>query len=86
MDPERIEDCLERLCAKGCRAVAADIAALEGGTPLPEVRELSPTEVSMVIAELKAIMAVYEGHCDGGQPVSRASALAAGRTATQVDR
>jgi len=61
-----VEQCVEKLCHKGCRAVWADIDALEAGEVLPEVRGLSRAEVRAVVGELKAIMAVYEGSCVPG--------------------
>ena len=59
----RIEQCVERLCEKGCRAVWADIAALEAGEPLAETRHLDAQEVGAVVSELREIMAVYAGSC-----------------------
>lgn len=43
----------------------ADIEALENGDDLPEVTTLSTAECEQVLAELKAIMSVYEnsGSC-----------------------
>jgi hypothetical protein len=58
-----IEQSVENLCHKGCRAVWDDIAALEAGKRLPEVETLSIDEIRAVIRELKAVMAVYEGTC-----------------------
>jgi hypothetical protein len=51
------------MCHKGCRAVWSDIDALEAGKRLAEVEGLSKAEVYAVIAELKSIMAVYQGTC-----------------------
>ncbi len=58
-----VEQCVERLCQKGCRSVWSDIDALEAGKRLPEAAGLSAMEVGEVVTELKAIMAVYEGSC-----------------------
>ena len=58
-----VEKSVEKLCHKGCRAVWSDIDALEAGKTLPEVEGLSKVEVYAVIAELKSVMAVYEGTC-----------------------
>ncbi len=66
MNHRLVEQCVEQLCRKGCRAVWADIDALESGVTLPEVRGLSAAEIAAVIAELKAVMAVYEGTCAAG--------------------
>lgn len=63
MDYRRVDQCVERLCQKGCRAVWSDIDALEAGRSLPEAAGLSPGEVKAVIRELKAVMAVYRGTC-----------------------
>lgn len=63
MNHRLIEQCVENLCRKGCRAVWADIEALESGRRLPETAGLSTVERQAVIRELRAIMAVYEGRC-----------------------
>lgn len=63
MDSKRVEHSVEQLCQKGCQAVWKDIEALERGELLPETRGLSSAEVCVVVDELKAIMAVYEGTC-----------------------
>lgn len=68
MNRRLIEQCVEHLCQKGCRAVWSDIDALESGSPLPEVRGLNAAEVAAVISELKEVMAVYEGSCSAGPP------------------
>jgi hypothetical protein len=59
----KIDDCIERLCQKGCNAVREDIASLEQGRPLPETEGLSPQEARVVLQELQAIMAVYGDVC-----------------------
>ena len=64
MDHRLIEQCVESLCQKGCRAVWSDIDALEAGKALPEVDGLSRPEIETVIAELKSIMMVYAGSCN----------------------
>ena len=63
MNHRRVEQCVEKLCRKGCRAVWSDIDALEAGEILPEIKGLSAAEVDAVIAELKSIMSVYQGTC-----------------------
>lgn len=63
MEPQEnrsLHGVIESLCAKGCRQVWRDIAALEGGEPLAETRGLGPAEIAQVLEELKAIMAVYD--------------------------
>ena len=59
----RIEDCIEAVCNKGCRAVWADIRALEQGKKLAETAGLAPEEARVVLRELKQIMAPYTGRC-----------------------
>ncbi len=63
MDKGRIEQSVENVCKKGCKSVWADIDALEEGRRLPETAGLNEGERQAVLAELKAIMAVYEGTC-----------------------
>lgn len=66
MDQSVVEQCVERLCHKGCRAVWSDIDALTSGQSLPETEGLSKIEIQAVVNELKAVMAVYEGTCVAG--------------------
>ena len=66
MDHRLVEQCVERLCQKGCRAVWSDIDVLESGQSLPETRGLSRLEIREVVRELKQVMAVYEGTCVPG--------------------
>ena len=66
LDHRRVEQCVEKLCHKGCRAVWSDIDALESGKRLVETRGLTPAEIQEVVRELKAVMAVYEGTCVAG--------------------
>lgn len=63
VDRQRIEQSVENVCKKGCKSVWADIDALEEGRRLPETAGLTSTERQAVLAELKAVMAVYEGTC-----------------------
>ena len=63
MDHRSVAQSVEKLCAKGCRSVWADLEALEAGQRLPEVEGLSREELALVIGELKSIMSVYEGSC-----------------------
>jgi hypothetical protein len=58
-----IQEAVERICAKGCRAVRRDIADLERGKLVSEVWKLNPEERREVLAELKKIMAVYGDEC-----------------------
>lgn len=66
LDQHRVEQCVEKVCRKGCRAVWSDIDALEAGRSLPEAKGLSSHEVRAVIRELRAVMSVYEGSCVPG--------------------
>ncbi|RMG34186.1 MAG: hypothetical protein D6720_09950 [Gammaproteobacteria bacterium] len=59
----RIDDCIERLCQKGCAQVWGDIDALERGESLPETEGLSDGERQRVLRELKAVMRVYKDRC-----------------------
>ncbi len=62
-DPQ-VEHCLETLCIQGCRQVKVIITVLESGKPLPHCH-LSPAQYTLLLQELKSIMAVYEqtGSC-----------------------
>ena len=66
MNHRLVEQCVENLCRKGCRAVWSDLDALEEGEVVPEVGGLSSAEVTAVVTELRAVMAVYEGTCVAG--------------------
>ncbi|HPE80483.1 MAG TPA: hypothetical protein PKZ35_10790 [Gammaproteobacteria bacterium] len=66
MNHRLVEQCVENLCRKGCRAVWSDLDALEEGEVVPEVEGLSSAEVTAVVTELRAVMAVYEGTCVAG--------------------
>lgn len=63
MKQNRVEESVELLCQKGCRQLWADIDELDQGGILPETSDLSCEERALVLAELKSIMAVYEGSC-----------------------
>jgi len=54
---------MESLCGDGCKAVWGVIDSLESGQALPQTEGLSPQELDTLLAELKAIMAVYAGTC-----------------------
>ena len=55
-----LQGIVEAICAKGCRQVWLDMAALEGDELPAEAIGLSRAERDQVLAELKAIMAVYD--------------------------
>ena len=61
-----VDECVELLCQRGCRAVTGYITELEAGKDLPETTRLSIREREQVLAELVSIMAVYEGPCPAG--------------------
>lgn len=64
MSSSRVEKCVEVMCHKGCRALWADIDALEQGHAVQETSNLTGIERDQVLQELKSIMAVYEGSCE----------------------
>jgi hypothetical protein len=63
MRSEQIDECIERLCQKGCRSVREDIRLLERGVVLPEIRVLDNLARQAVLKELRSIMAVYGDSC-----------------------
>ena len=63
MDQRKIDDCVERLCNRGCREVMAIIARLDAGEPVDGTESLAGEERRAVLEELRAIMAVYGGEC-----------------------
>ncbi len=63
MNRKRIDDCVEQLCQKGCKALWRDIEQMDHGFILPELEHLEPDERAEVEREIKSIMAVYKGSC-----------------------
>jgi hypothetical protein len=61
---EKIEACVEALCHQGCSMVYRRISALQQDEEFPEVADLSPAERRSVLAELVAIMDIYDGSCE----------------------
>lgn len=61
MDRTKIDHCVETLSHKGCTEVWRVIADLENGNPVAEANALTLEERQAVLAELKSIMAVYQG-------------------------
>ena len=55
-----LQGIVEAICAKGCRQVWRDLAAWERGELPVEAWGLGDAELERVLAELKAIMAVYD--------------------------
>jgi len=64
MDQAKIDRSVEVLCHRGCKEVMRFIGLLERNEPLPEMEALDLSERSVVLQELKAIMAVYDRPCD----------------------
>jgi len=60
MDQQRIAQCVEILCQQGCTEVRATIVRIESGAKIPQTAGMSGEEIEAVLAELKAIMAVYD--------------------------
>jgi hypothetical protein len=54
---------VETICERGCRRVWDAIDTLEQGVDLPETSDLDNAERAWVLAELKAVMAVYGERC-----------------------
>ena len=59
-DSERIPQCIEAICECGCDVVRATIAAMEQGQRVAQVEGMDESQRRQVLAELKAIMAVYD--------------------------
>lgn len=60
MGSYKVNQCVEALCKSGCEAVRATISSMEMGVELEQTRELDEQEATIVLNELKAIMAVYD--------------------------
>jgi hypothetical protein len=65
MDKQIIEECIEKLCQLGCKAVHRLIRDWEMGKKIPDIEHLSDTQQALVFGELKNIMSVYStsGSC-----------------------
>jgi hypothetical protein len=59
-DNDGTSQCIEALCQLGCDSVRNTIAALEQGQPVAQMEGLDAEQRRRVLAELKAIMAVYD--------------------------
>jgi hypothetical protein len=57
---------LEALAQRGCRHVAEVIARMEQGEMPEELAGFGADQRTAALAELKAIMAVYDAPCDAG--------------------
>lgn len=62
-DAQKVEAAVEALCQYGCVAVRGIIDDLEAGREVAGTAGLSAAERAAVLAELQAIMAVYDGTC-----------------------
>jgi len=60
MNQIKVTKAIEEICAHGCIRVNEVIIELEQGQYVGPVQELSDEETASVLAELKAIMAVYD--------------------------
>jgi len=59
MNQDKINHCVENLCLKGCEEVLIIIQKLERRQIAEDIQGLNDDEISAVLSELKAIMAVY---------------------------
>lgn len=62
---KKVNRCIDLLCHQGCSEVYASIEALRMGEVFAEVADLDEGERQVVLEELVAIMAAYEGSCKG---------------------
>jgi hypothetical protein len=60
----KVDQCVETLCHQGCSMVYRYISALQQHEEFPEISDLSTSERLSVLAELIAIMDIYDGSCD----------------------
>jgi hypothetical protein len=58
--PVHIQSVIESVCELGCERVNEIIISLESGQRVSEISGLDDSEQRCVLAELKAIMSVYE--------------------------
>ena len=59
--PVHIQAVIDSVCELGCERVNEIIASLESGESVSEISGLDDSDQHCVLAELKAIMAVYDG-------------------------
>ncbi len=59
MTNKNLDKAIESICYKGCTFVNSVIVTLENGKPVDEAENLSQEEITILIKELKGIMAVY---------------------------
>jgi hypothetical protein len=60
----KIDECVEALCHQGCSMVYRYIRALQQDEEFPEVADFSTAERLSVLAQLIAIMDIYDGSCN----------------------
>ena len=60
MNNVELDHRIAQICALGCRRVSEIITSLEQGNTTDECSDLTPKQRLQILAELKAIMAVYE--------------------------
>lgn len=56
----KLQHIIEQICASGCDRVYEIIDTLEQHQHIDQTRELNKEETTIVLQELKAIMAVYK--------------------------
>jgi len=61
---DKVDECIEALCRQGCSMVYRYINELQQHGEFPEVADLTATERLTVLAELVAIMDIYDGSCE----------------------
>ena len=59
-----LEERIERLCQRGCRAVYRALDVLRQGVAIEETRGLNDMEIDALVKELESVMAVYDQPCD----------------------
>jgi len=64
MKSNPVDQAVETLCQKGCKALWADLELMEHGQVLPELKALDAHQQQQVFKEIKSIMTVYEGSCN----------------------
>lgn len=59
----RVDEAVVRICELGCVRVRAIIRDMREGRPVPDLESLTAEERAEVLAELQAIMDVYDRPC-----------------------
>lgn len=63
---EEIHAAVDAVGRRGCRYVVEAIDRLERKEAVPELTALTAAQRADALAELKAVMAVYDAPCDNG--------------------